>query len=69
MIRRRILAALVLIGFAVGSALFWNGGEVNWMTLGLNLATAGAGFVYLHMRWRKLEKRALTPKKAKDIFS
>lgn len=68
MIRRRIVAAITLLGFAVGSALFWNDGEVEWVTLGLNLATACAGFVYLHVRWRKLEDRALTPQKAQDVF-
>ncbi|MEM7664227.1 MAG: hypothetical protein AAF250_00085 [Pseudomonadota bacterium] len=68
MIWRRIVAAVALFGFAVGSALFWNDGEVDWVTLGLNLATACAGFTYLHMRWRKLENRALTPQKVQDVF-
>ncbi|MDJ0643591.1 MAG: hypothetical protein QNJ15_12305 [Erythrobacter sp.] len=69
MIRRRLFAALILFAFAVGSALFWDGGEVDWFTIGTNLAVAAIGLVFLHFRWRTRERRALTPNKAKDVFS
>lgn len=68
MIRRRILAAILLYGFAVGSALFWNDGAVKWLTIGINLLAATAGLFVLHYRWRSTERRAFTPTKAKEIF-
>lgn len=67
--RRRLIAALILYGFAVGSALFWNSGEFDWTYLGANLIAASAGLFFLHTRWKTREAAALTPKKVKDIFS
>ena len=69
MIRRRILAFLALYGAASGSALYWDDGEFEWMTLGANLLAATIGFVWLHYRWKAREARTMTPKKVKDIFS
>ena len=69
MIRRRIFAVVVLFGFAIGSALFWSDGEVVPSVLGVNIAAAALGSVWLHYRWKKQEARALTPRKAEDIFS
>ncbi|MEM6266794.1 MAG: hypothetical protein AAF707_04660 [Pseudomonadota bacterium] len=66
---RRIFAAFVLLGFAIGSSLFWNNGVVEWLLLGSNLAAAAIGFVVLHFRWRAQERKMLTPTKARDIFS
>lgn len=68
-IRRRLLAFALLFAFAIGSAFFWNDGRLNWIDLGANLAAATLGFVFLHLRWRHRESRALTPKKVRDIFS
>ncbi|WP_298467081.1 hypothetical protein [uncultured Erythrobacter sp.] len=69
MIRRRIFAAILLYGFAVGSALFWNRGEFDWLTFGVNIVAASLGLIVLHFRWRIKERRAFTPKRAKDVFS
>ena len=69
MILPRIFAAVILLGFAIGSSLFWNDGQVEWVSLLTNLAAACIGFIFLHFRWRATEQRAITPKKAQDIFS
>lgn len=69
MIRSRIFAFLVLFGAAIGSALFWNDGAFEWITLGANLVAATVGFVWLHYHWKQREARIMTTKKAKDIFS
>lgn len=69
MIKRRIFAAIALIGFAIGSAFYRSGGETEWFSIASHLAGALLGFVFLHYRWRAREKRLLTPDKAKDIFS
>ena len=68
-ILRRLLAALILLAFAVGSVLFWNRGGIDPVQLGLNLMLATLGMVWLHVRWRRRERRELTPSKVKDIFS
>ncbi|MGB7374878.1 hypothetical protein [Pontixanthobacter sp.] len=68
MIRRRVLAAILLLTFAIGAPLFWNGGTVNTVPIATNIALACAGMVLLHFRWRAQEQAELTPRKAKDIF-
>ena len=68
-ILRRLLAALVLVAFAIGSVLFWNRGEVDYAQLSINLAVAAIGMIWLHIRWREKERRELTPGKVKGIFS
>lgn len=68
-ILRRALAALILLGFASGSVLFWNRGAFDIVQFAINLTVATLGLVWLHIRWRAQERRALTPSKAKDIFS
>ncbi len=68
-IKRRAFAALILFGFAIGSVLFWNDGEMDWSVLALNCVSASAGWYYLHSRWSAKERRALTPKRLEDIFS
>lgn len=68
MIARRIAAALLLYGFAFGSALFWSDGTLDRLVLGVNLFAATAGLVILHYRWRMKERRAFTPNRAKDVF-
>ena len=69
MIKRRLLAALVLFAFAIGSVLFWNDGEFDLFYLGVNLLLACVGLVFLHLKWKRREDRTVTPEKAKDIFS
>lgn len=69
MIRRRIFAALALAIFAIGSALYWNDWQIEPFSLGLNIAVASVGFLILHYRWKRQEARAMTPTKAKDVFS
>ncbi len=66
---RRALAALILLAFATGSVLFWNRGAFDTVQFAINLAVASAGMIWLHLRWRAKERRALTPSKAKEIFS
>ncbi len=68
MIRRRLFAAVLLYGFAIGSALFWNDWQLEWLTLSTNLAAATAGLLILHYRWRSKERRAFTPTNAKEVF-
>lgn len=68
MIRRRILAAILLLIFAIGAPLFWNGGAVHMIQTATNIALAFAGMIFLHFRWRAREQAELTPNKAKDIF-
>ena len=69
MIRRRIFAAILLYGFAIGSVLYWNDGEWDWPMIAINLVAASAGMIFLHTKWAARERTALTPKKVKDIFS
>ncbi len=69
MIRRRIFAAVALMVFAVGSALYWNDWRIEPVPLGLNVLAAVGGFIFLHYRWKRREARAMTPNKAKDVFS
>ena len=69
MIRRRAFAFLALYGAAIGSALYWNDGAIEWMTFTANLGAATIGFVWLHFRWREQEAKIMTPKSFKDIFS
>jgi len=68
MIRRRVFAAILLFAFAISSALFWSDGQINWLSLGVNLSAATLGLIALHYRWRVQERRAFTPTKAKDVF-
>ena len=69
MIRRRIFAAFALTLFAIGSALYWNDWKFDSVLVGLNVIVASIGFLLLHHRWKRQEARAMTPKKAKDVFS
>ncbi|MEL6530112.1 MAG: hypothetical protein AAGK01_08965 [Pseudomonadota bacterium] len=69
MIRRRIFAALLLFGVAIGSALFWDDGEIRWLTIGVNIACATAGLFFLHYRWRSKERRPFPPTQANDVFN
>lgn len=69
MIRRRIFAAIVLLVFAIGSALYWNDGEIVLPVLGANLVAGSVGFLWLHHRWKRREERQITAKQAEDIFS
>ena len=68
-LRRRLLAAIVLYGFAIGSSLFWNDWQLDWPSLAINLLAASAGLIILHTRWRSREAKAMTPAKIRDIFS
>ncbi|MEO1220649.1 MAG: hypothetical protein AAFY42_04770 [Pseudomonadota bacterium] len=69
MIRRRLFAAIVLYGFAVGSVFYWSDGDWNWITMGINLASATAAMIFLHTRWAAKERQALQPMTIEDIFS
>lgn len=66
---RRALAAMLLFGSATGSVVFWNGGAFDLVQFAINLFVAGAGLVWLHLRWRVRERRALTTGEVEDIFS
>ncbi len=65
---RRILAAILLYGFAAGSVLFWREGAFDPVMVGINMGMATLGLVILHFKWRRNEPR-ISPSKAKDIFS
>ncbi|QFT78154.1 hypothetical protein [Erythrobacter sp. THAF29] len=69
MIKRRIIAAGLLLAFATGAPLFWNGGEWDSLYFGVNLILAALGFLFLHYKWKRTEKPTVTPDKARDIFS
>lgn len=66
---RRIVAAVLLVGSALGLAVLRAEGDQFWIELGLNLLAAWAAFGFLHFRWRAREQREMTPAKAEDIFS
>ncbi len=68
-LRRRVIAAFVLVAFATGSVLFWNDGRFDRGQSAVNFVIACAGFFWMHHRWKAQERRALTPRKVKDIFS
>ena len=68
-ILRRVLAAIILLAFAIGSVLFWNRGQFDYVQLSINLLVTALGMVWLHLRWREKERRELTPGKVKGIFS
>lgn len=71
-LRRRLFAALLLSGFAIGAVLFWQSDRAFQFQLPLimiNLALASLGMTLLHFRWKRQEARLLDPKKAEDIFS
>ena len=69
MIRRRLLAIFILLTAAIGSSLYWNDGAFDLATTSANLIAASLGFLFLHHKWKAQEAEAMTPKKAKDIFS
>ncbi|MDJ0977978.1 MAG: hypothetical protein QNI87_05530 [Erythrobacter sp.] len=69
---RRLFAAVLLYGFAIGAVFFWRSeGPISEQgsMMAINLMFATLGLVILHFRWRRQEARVLTPKKAEDIFS
>ena len=66
---RRAVAAALLVSSAIGPALFWASRAFDPLIFGVNALAAVAGMVWLHIRWSAAERRALTPEKAKDIFS
>jgi hypothetical protein len=68
-LRRRIVAAAVLVGAAFLATWLRSEGDQYWIALGLNLLAAWAAFGFLHFRWRARELREMTPAKAEDIFS
>lgn len=69
MIKRRLIAAVLLLVFATGSPLLWNNGVFDALHFGVNFALAGIGFLVLHHKWKHREDRMVTPDKARDIFS
>ena len=68
-LRRRIIAAAVLVGAAFLATWLLSEADQVWIALGLNLFAAWAAFGFLHFRWRAREQREMTPAKAEDIFS
>ncbi|MCK0128122.1 hypothetical protein [Erythrobacter sp. F6033] len=69
MIMRRILTAIALLAFAIGSVLYRNDGAFDLADFGVNLILGSMGFLFLHHRWKRKEARVVTPQKARDIFS
>lgn len=68
-LKRRIVAAVLLLGAAAVATWLRAPSEYFWIELGLNLTIAWAAFGVLHFRWRAREERQITPDKAEDIFS
>ncbi len=69
MILRRVLAAMILFAFAIGSSLYWADWTLDPRTLAVNCIVAVLGLVLLHFRWRAGERKIVTPKQGKDTFS
>jgi hypothetical protein len=42
--------------------------EPRWLDLAFHLFAALAALVFLHFRWRRRERRALTPRRIRDTF-
>jgi len=68
-LRRRIIAAILLVGAALLTTWLRAESDQIWLECGLNLLAAWAAFGFLHFRWRAREQREMTPAKAEDIFS
>ena len=68
-IMRRIIAAALLLGTAIASSFLRSEGTPHWSDLTTNIAVALIALAFLHFRWRSREKKALSPQKARDIFS
>lgn len=66
---RRIIAAVLLVGTAIVTALLRNDGTQRWFDLGVNIIVAIIALAFLHFRWRARERKRLSPEKARDIFS
>ncbi|MFO6447582.1 hypothetical protein ACLBKU_10600 [Erythrobacter sp. NE805] len=66
---RRLVAAVVLIGAAIVTALLRSKGSQLLFDLVANTVVAFGALVVLHVRWRSREKRAISPEQAQDIFS
>ena len=67
-LRRRVVAALILFGAAaIIPFVRYQGGQV-WFELLVNLIAAVAALVFLHLRWRRQERKAMTRGQMKDIF-
>lgn len=70
--KRRIFAALLIYGFALGSVFFWNAERpfaAQAPQLILNFALGTIGLAILHFRWKRQEDQIVSPDKARDIFS
>jgi hypothetical protein len=67
-LRRRVVAALILIGAAMFFAFARGQGVQFWIELVINVIAAVAALVFLHLRWRRQERKAMTRGQMKDIF-
>lgn len=63
MIKRRVLAAIILLAVAIGSSFYWTG-AISWT----NIIVAMVGLILLHFRWRRQERGRLTPRQAGEVF-
>lgn len=66
---RRIIAAMLLVGTTIVTALLRSGGTQRWVDLSVNIVVAVIALAFLHFRWRARERKMLSPDKARDIFS
>jgi hypothetical protein len=66
---RRIVAALLLLGTAVATTVLRSEGSQLFFDLAVSLVVAMIALVILHFRWRSGEKKAISPRQARDIFS
>lgn len=66
---RRMIAAVVLMGGALLATFARGGEQAGRFDLAANLVAALIALLILHLRWRKREKRFVSPAEARDIFS
>ena len=66
---RRAIAAVLLVGAAIITALLRSDGSQRWFDLFVNIIVVMVALTFLHFRWRSRERKKLSPEKAQDIFS
>jgi len=66
---RRLIAGVILVFGALIAAFARHDGKPDGFTLASHLVMAMMALVILHIRWKRRERVAITPAKARDIFS
>lgn len=66
---RRIVAAVLLLATAIIVTALNGRNDQRWIDLTINLAVALVMLGLLHLRWRRHERKQVSPKEARDTFS